>query len=198
MAFARLNSFWTNFYRIAKEEKILFDQAYTYNPEPKIEEEPELYHEIREKMFNHGIKTIVFSAFTLESFINDLASVKLGDSQKNGVKSRSLTFVNIFFGQKGINQLFDYLFVFFLNFLELRQQLSVFKFCLCNICRRPFAEIVTGNAESIAHSLLGVGRGSGYSPFIVAGHHFGHISATYTWKTWFVPYFPIYDDCLMG
>jgi hypothetical protein len=118
--------------------------------------------------------------------------------QKNGVKSRSLTFVNIFFGQKGINQLFDYLFVFFLNFLELRQQLSVFKFCLCNICRRPFAEIVTGNAESIAHSLLGVGRGSGYSPFIVAGHHFGHISATYTWKTWFVPYFPIYDDCLMG
>jgi hypothetical protein len=81
MAFARLNSFWTNFYRIAKEEKILFDQAYTYNPEPKIEEEPELYHEIREKMFNHGIKTIVFSAFTLESFINDLASVKLGDSR---------------------------------------------------------------------------------------------------------------------
>jgi hypothetical protein len=123
---------------------------------------------------------------------------KIRDPQKNGVKSRSLTFVNIFFGQKGINQLFDYLFVFFLNFLELRQQLSVFKFCLCNICRRPFAEIVTGNAESIAHSLLGVGRGSGYSPFIVAGHHFGHISATYTWKTWFVPYFPIYDDCLMG
>jgi hypothetical protein len=55
MAFARLNSFWTNFYRIAKEEKILFDQAYTYNPEPKIEEEPELYHEIRRKKMGSNL-----------------------------------------------------------------------------------------------------------------------------------------------
>ena len=60
-----------------------------------------------------------------------------------------------FFCQKSIDQLFDYLLVFFLkffNFLELQQQFSVLKLYLRSIRRRPFDEIITGNTEGVSHS----------------------------------------------
>lgn len=80
MGFARINSFFWGYFEMAQKAKNKFDHTYKNEEEPEIETNPDEYFELRTKRFELGVQTIVFSAMTLESLINDYSSIKLGQA----------------------------------------------------------------------------------------------------------------------
>ena len=80
MGHARINSHWWSYFDFSLKAKELFQETFDLKKEPTVEENSELYFEIRSKRFEYGIQTIVFAAMTMESLINDYAAIKFGDS----------------------------------------------------------------------------------------------------------------------
>lgn len=80
MQFARLNSFWSNYLQITQDAKQLFDETYRLESEPTYMDNSDLYIDIKNKRFKYGTQVIIFAAMSMESFINDYATVNLGDS----------------------------------------------------------------------------------------------------------------------
>ena len=68
MGYARINSFFWGYYNIATQAKKEFDHTYDIEEEPDLENDSDLYFEIRTKRFEFGVQTIIFAAMTLESF----------------------------------------------------------------------------------------------------------------------------------
>ena len=80
MGYARINSHWWSYLNFSSKAKELFQETFDLKKEPTVEENSELYFEIRNKRFEYGIQTIVFAAMTMESLINDYAAIQFGDS----------------------------------------------------------------------------------------------------------------------
>ena len=80
MGFARINSFWWSYFEISSRAKKRFQETFTLEKEPTLETNPDKCLELRDLRFEYGSQTIVFSAMTMESLINDFAAVSLGDS----------------------------------------------------------------------------------------------------------------------